>query len=218
MIGVYLCVFHRLENLPETLKQLDEQSFKEFKLHILNNSIQDKEQVEDLVAKHKGKLDVAIKHFELNMGPMIRFMEAKNSDYEYVVFLDDDESFSKDMMKVFDSEKKPRHLFARVANNFLSGFNVRKRVTDGKADYLGPGGMIADADIFRKPSFWSEWKPEFYVIDDMWLSYFAEKEEWSKLASKAAIVLKSSGPDSMLRNELIRKIKVHFYENVWRKA
>jgi len=211
-IGVFLCVYNRLEFLPETLLQLNQQTFQDFNLHILNNNIKEKVKVEEVVKTHKGELNIQIKHSDFNHGPMIRFYEAKISEYDYVVFLDDDEAFSKNMMEVFNSEKSPCSMSSRVTSNFTDSFISRTRVVKGEAKYVGPGGLITDASIFRKPEFWDEWKPEYYVIDDMWLSYFASKLGWKKTASKVAIVLKSSTNTSMLRNINIQNLKQAFIE------
>jgi len=212
MIGVFLCVYKRLENLPQALQQLDGQTFKNFRVHILNNSFKAKDKVDKIVSDNKGKLDVVVKHFEFNQGPMIRFFEAKNSEYEYVVFLDDDESFSYNMMDTFNSEKGPKKLVARVGANFKDNIHIRTSVLCGDAKYVGPGGMIADASMFRMEEFWKDWKPEFYVADDLWLSYFAEKSGWKKIAIKIGIVLRSSGLHSMLKNQTIRTIKQSFVD------
>lgn len=212
MIGVFLCVYHRLENLSGALQQLGGQTFKDFRVHILNNSFKDRDKVEKIVSDNKGKLDIVVKHFEFNQGPMIRFFEAKKSDYEYVVFLDDDESFAYNMMEVFNNEKAPKTLSARVGANFKDNIHVRTCVLCGNAKYLGPGGMIADASIFRMEEFWKEWKPEFYVADDLWLSYFSGKIGWNKKAIKIGIVLRSSGSQSMLKNQTIRTIKKAFVD------
>jgi len=212
MIGVFLCVYHRLENLQQALSQLNSQTFKDFRLHILNNNFKDKDRVEKIVKDNKGNLDIRVKHFEFNQGPMIRFFEAKNSDYDFVVFLDDDESFAANMMDVFNKEKTPKTLAARVGANFRDNIHVRSSVAFGNSKYLGPGGMIADASIFRMEEFWKTWKPEYYVADDLWLSYFAFKNGWGKKAIKIGIVLKSSGRGSMLKNQTIRLIKQAFVD------
>lgn len=210
MIGVFLCVYKRLENLRESLEQLNEQTFKDFRLHVLNNNPAVRSKLDKIVSDYKGNLDVVVKHYDFNQGPMIRFFEAKNSDYDYVVFLDDDEFFSVSMMETFNKEKAPKTLAARVGANFKDNIHVRSSVLSGDAKYLGPGGMIADASIFRMEDFWKEWKPEFYVADDLWLSYFAEKNGWKKVAIKIGIVLRSSGSVSMLKNQTIREIKQAF--------
>jgi hypothetical protein len=114
------------------------------------------------------------------------------------------------MMETFNKEKAPKTLAARVGANFKDNIHVRSSVLSGDAKYLGPGGMIADASIFRMEDFWKEWKPEFYVADDLWLSYFAEKNGWKKVAIKIGIVLRSSGSVSMLKNQTIREIKQAF--------
>lgn len=210
MIGVFLCVYKRLENLRESLEQLNEQTFKDFRLHVLNNNPAVRSKLDKIVSDYKGNLDVVVKHYDFNQGPMIRFFEAKNSDYDYVVFLDDDEFFSVSMMETFNKEKAHKTLAARVGANFKDNIHVRSSVLSGDAKYLGPGGMIADASIFRMEDFWKEWKPEFYVADDLWLSYFAEKNGWKKIAIKIGIVLRSSGSVSMLKNQTIREIKQAF--------
>lgn len=210
MLGVFLCVYKRLDNLPQSLQQLDRQTFKNFRVHILNNNFRNSGKVDRIVSENKGELDVVVKHFEFNLGPMIRFFEAKKSDYEYVVFLDDDEDFSYNMLEIFNAEKAPKTLKARVGANFKDNIHVRSCVLCGDAKYLGPGGMIADASIFRTEEFWKDWKPEFYVADDLWLSYFAGKLGWKKIAIKIGIVLRSSGSQSMLKNQTIKTIKQEF--------
>lgn len=212
-IGVYICVYNRLQNIPVMLKQLDQQTFKKFDLYILNNNIFEKEKVEQLVKENKGSLGITIKHMDYNTGPMIRFVEARNSTYPYVVFLDDDEDFGCEMMETFNKEKSQKTLSARVASNFDDKIHVRTRIRPGEnAKYLGPGGMIADASIFRNEDFWKEWKPEFYVIDDCWLSYFAKKIGFRLISSKAVIMLRNSEMTSMLKNETIRSLKQIFVE------
>ena len=212
-ICALMCVWGRLERLEKTLSQLNAQTFKNFDLYILNNNPQEKKYVEDLILQHKGSLNITLCHSEINLGPMVRFLKAKELDYSYAVILDDDEDFGITMMEVFNAEKEEKTLKAVVASDFKDDFTKRKRAYDGIAKYLGPGGMIADMSIFKMDEFWELWKPEYYVADDCWLSYFAQKIGWKTTVSKAPLFLSRSDENSMLRQKTIQDIKNNFVKN-----
>lgn len=217
-IGIFICLFNRINRIPLILNQLNKQTFKNFDLYFLNNNCFEKEKIEKSINEHKDTLNVYIKNYEFNTGPMIRFVEAGKSEYQHVIFLDDDEEFSAETVEVLYKERAEKTLSARVAANFKDNFHIRTRVKPGEqAKYLGPGGMIVDASIFRKEEFWKNWSPEFYVCDDCWLSYFAEKENWNKKASNVVIGLNHSESTAMLKNSVIRDLKQKFVEKYnWR--
>jgi len=215
-IGVFFCVWKRLDRLQKSLSQLKQQTFKSFDLYIINNNPSAKSEVERIV--HEGFSDSGITykiiHCKVNHGPMIRYAFAAEAGYPYSVFLDDDEEFRTTMMDTFDKFKEHKALKAYMGFNFDRDIKSRKRVINGNAKVLGPGGLILDTSILE-PDFFDKWKLEFYVCDDLWLSFYAEKKGYKKEVSDIGMFMLRESDTSlaMLYNENIADLKQKFIED-----
>lgn len=214
-ITVFLTVFNRINKLQQTLEKLEKQTFVDFDIVIINNNTDQEviNEVNRIVSESPNSLNITVKHQIVNLGTMIRFKIAADNGCDYAVFLDDDMTIGKEMMEIFNKEKEPQSLKSIVGINFQDTFEVRKRANPTKpAKILGPGAMIADASLFRDPEFWKLWRPEFYVIDDLWVSYYAHMKGWKLVVSESKVFLNPSDKNSMLRNQVIQGLKMRFTE------
>lgn len=214
-IAVFLCVWKRLGQLSKSLSQLKNQTFKGFDLVIINNNPFEGLFVENTAYDilHDSGIDYTVIHSKVNHGPMIRYAEAVDYGFPYSVFLDDDEDFKETMMADFNKVKEPKSLKAQMGFTFDKDIKARKRVLEGTAKVLGPGGMILDTSILTY-DFFEKWKLEFYVCDDLWLSFFAEKKGYKKEVAHVNVFLQRETDKNiaMLFNENIAELKQKFVD------
>jgi len=172
-IHLIMCYWRRPENLPMTLKALDSQINKNFTFHVWNNNISDTIKLRNTLGN-----SVDIYNSPKNIGGIGRFHMAKSIGAKKIMFIDDDQWFGSTLIQDgHDSfeEKKVKSWWAWKIN---STYTNRVRLTTGKADYCGTGGMLVDGDIFANPRILDP--PMGYsFIEDLWLSMVATKMGWS---------------------------------------
>jgi hypothetical protein len=198
-----------MERMRELSQMFSRQTFLDYGLVVINNDFSRKDEVESAFLETGTSVPVRFVHNEFNMGILSRYLETRKSGCEYAVFLDDDLSFRKDMMSVFCSEKKRRSVSSVLAYVFDREHKCKKRVkTDPTV--IGSGCCVLDADIIRTQGFWNGWKPEFFVCDDYWLSYYAKRQGYELRLSGAPVFLNLPDKSSMLKNKTVQKIKEDF--------
>lgn len=209
-ITVFLTVYNRINRLAQTLDELSRQTYSDFHTVVINNNILRRQEV-DLIVARSALTNVCIAQQEFNTGTVGRYLMARNSSCDYAVFLDDDMTVNPEMMADFNAEKEPQALKSILGINFTDDFNSKKKAYPKfPAKVLGPGAMIADASLFRQDSFWSEWRPEFYVIDDLWISYYASTRGWKLEVISAKVFMNRSEDTAMLKNPIIQDLKLKF--------
>lgn len=159
-IAVIMCIYKRLDKLPLTQKMLDNQTYKAFDFHIWDNSK------------------------DTNEGGMGRFILAAQliDDYDYVIFIDDDQIFETTFIETLVSEAKPNTIVGWYAWVIRGGYFDRTPATN-KATYVGTGGMICDINVFKNPKIF-EIPKKYWFIEDLWLSHIAKKMGYELLKSK----------------------------------
>jgi hypothetical protein len=118
-------------------------------------------------------------HCTRNIGCFGRFYFARDlaRAHDAVLFVDDDQDFGPTMVADQLASFRPRSLAGWWAFTYRRGARThgeRDRVGTPlqRADYVGVGGMVADAAIFGDPGLF-DCPRRYWFVDDMWLSYFA---------------------------------------------
>lgn len=178
-LAVILSTYRRLENLPKTYKSLASQSNSNFDLYICDNSGNDPHLLNTTKKNsHNFNHNVFIKEYNNEYSIFGRFFLAKDlaeKGYKMIVFIDDDqiipESFVKDCYDQYE-EGVIKSFYA----HFIEGDYWKKQEVNHyeEANYAGGGGLLCNAKIFLDEIFFKCPK-EYYILDDLWLSYYALK-------------------------------------------
>jgi len=170
-VTVIMCVYKRVERLPETIRLLEQQTNKNFRFIIWNNS-----GIE--ISPQSNSLNMLVHNSEKNIGGIGRFYAVKTycGKFEKIIFIDDDQIFNNtliaDFIKIYEVNKiKSWHSFIIIDEN--NYFNRKKISKCGvKCNYCGTGGMILNSSIFFDEGLY-QIPNEYIFIEDLWLSFYA---------------------------------------------
>lgn len=195
---IIMCIWKRVNNLDKILTCLSNQTYKNFKLVIWDNSEQKKE-VENIISKYK--LDIDIIKSEKNIGGIGRFYAAKKyqNEYKTVIFFDDDqfpqENFVEIMVKNYEPHTiKSRHCYKIVSKTDY--WNRRKIMPNNtNINYCGTCGMVLDSEIFKFDDLFN-FPEEYLFIEDLWISFYAQhKLRWKLQSIDVPLTLVDDGKD-----------------------
>ena len=201
-IHIVMCCWKRFYLLEEILESLNQQLInKQICLHILNNNPEAKikldENINNYVEKFE-KLEIYVSNFNNEFVSFLRFYYVKDlikkNEINYVIFIDDDQIFNKGWVRSLYKLREPNSYIGWYCKSWdkdridywndstLSYLDVYGNMNkDVEIDYIGPGGSIIDATMFKEESeLWNlpENKEEVYKMDDIWLSYIVKKKNW----------------------------------------
>jgi len=200
-VVVIMCVWNRLDKLTQTLEMIEEQDYPNFDFLIWNNS-----------DKEIDYLDVV--NSEENVGGVGRFMAAHqvSQDYDYVVFIDDDQIFGPTLISDFVKEAKPKTMSGWYAWELHGKYWNRTRNTPNP-DYIGTCGMICDINAFRNKDVYTKLPKKYQFVEDLWLSFYCRYELGYEL--KPSNVEMSLMPNEENRGQFrlfnLRELKEDFY-------
>lgn len=210
ILPVIMCVWKRLDGFDKIIKQLNKQTFKNFKLFIWNNNFEFKNKFEILL--EGAEFNYEILHSEKNIGGFGRFSYAskilkKYNNIEYCVFIDDDQTFGNEVLQTFYNEREPKTIKSQWGWKF-NGLNyytdrIEVKPTE-KIHYAGTGGMISDIRIFEDDRLF-ECKKEYWFVEDLWLSYFANQIHNYKLYKSDAKI--KNGDDEHSLYKVVKNVK-----------
>jgi glycosyltransferase involved in cell wall biosynthesis len=206
-VPVILCAYHRLERLPRTLEMLAAQDVPVQAL-IWDNSA---DTVTVDKAASDARIPVTVHHSTRNIGGFARFYaarEAAEAGYETVVFIDDDLDFEPGTVGDLLRAHRPKSLSGWFA---FTQFLVSQEtwVPPGEpAVYVGSGGMVIDSAIFTDPRLYT-CPRRYWLLEDVWLSYFARQAGYDLFASPARFTEVLDGSNQSLslgwaRRRLVR--------------
>lgn len=202
-LPVIMCVYKRLDHLELTLNQLLDQVDYTFDIFIWNNNPKEQSRLER-TAELYPQLKITVHHSKSNIGGFGRFYLARqiSSRYPAVIFIDDDVDLSQNALSTLAQEFKPRTIHSFYAFKFKTKDNYfkRKKLKPGnEADYCGTGGMICDTSIFNEKGLF-ECPKEYWFIEDLWLSYYANHIlGWKLYKSGAKIILVEDGKNQWIK-------------------
>jgi hypothetical protein len=175
-VPVVMCTWQRIERLPRTLERLGEQDVSVV-LYIWNNNRREADRLDELLAR--SPVPVQWVHSSRNVGSFARFYLARDlSDrHDTVLFVDDDQDFGRSMVADQLSSFAPESLAGWWAFTYRPGarsYAERDRVETPfeRADYVGVGGMVADAAVFADPNLY-RCPRRYWFVDDIWISFYA---------------------------------------------
>jgi hypothetical protein len=198
-VPIVMCTWRRVERLPRTLELLAEQDTPA-SLYIWNNNRNEATRIDELLAR--GAVPAQSVHCSRNIGCFGRFYLARElaPAHEAVLFIDDDQDFGRTMVTDQLASFAPASLAGWWAFDYRPGarsYAERDRVDEpgSSADYVGVGGMVADASIFADPGLFG-CPRRYWFVDDLWLSYYAsEVRGWDLRRSGAEFRFAADGRD-----------------------
>jgi hypothetical protein len=196
---VIMAVWKRIERLPRTLELLADQDLPAT-LYVWNNNRREADRVDQALAG--GPIPAQSFHCPRNIGCFGRFYLARElaGESDAVVFIDDDQDFGRSMTSDQLASFAPRSLAGWWAFTYRPGarsYAERDRVETplDPADYVGVGGMVADASVFTDPGLF-RCPRRYWFVDDMWLSYYAsDVHGWTLRRSLADFEFAPDGHD-----------------------
>jgi GT2 family glycosyltransferase len=183
-VVVVLLTWQRINNLKTTLASLSRQTYKNFDVYISNANHDRKGLIERYVhyAKQSRKLNVEVSHDSNERFAWRRFdvgRKLAKQGYDVVLFIDDDVTFPLDYVAKMIKAYEPNTYASNFAWSFQDkGSDYYKKRTKAKSTseevhYCGTGVSMIDASIFLDNDI--QKAPEaFYVVEDLWLSYYAQ--------------------------------------------
>lgn len=203
-LPVIMCVWKRLSGFEMIIKQLNNQRFKNFKLFVWNNNPQLKKEFEKIL--NKATFEHEIYHSNENTGGFGRFLYAKKIRrkpglLDYCVFIDDDQRFGKNLLETFYKEKEKNTIKSQWGWQFtgLNYYSDRKLVKiKEQIHYAGTGGMVADMKVFEDENLFN-CKKEYWFVEDLWLSFYANKYHNYKLIKSAADMINGDDEHSLYK-------------------
>jgi glycosyltransferase involved in cell wall biosynthesis len=172
-----MCTYIRFENLNTTLACINNQTNKDFDFYIIDNSGQN-EKLLKYLDKFKGNLSISIHNYANDFKQFARFLLAKDlaeDGYEKIIFIDDDEiipnTFIEECHSQYDESCVKSFWAHRVNSKYKRKIKVEKEEV---GNYAGTGGLICSAKLFLNEDFF-DCPEEFWIIDDLWLSYYVLK-------------------------------------------
>lgn len=175
MIEVCLVKYSRPERIPIIEKQLKEQTYKDFNFNVWDNT-------------------------KDNIGSKARFILAKQTKGNPILFIDDDESLEPDFVeymynRYLEYPDAVQGWFTRIfpGESYWNSFDYSPE--DTEVDYVGTGGMILDRKIFDEEPSLVNIPPEFEKVEDLYLSYLARKRGQKLIAVEPHIKIEVDGKD-----------------------
>jgi hypothetical protein len=174
--ALILLTYRRLEYFNETVKCINNQTNKDFDLYISNNSSHEEKLLKG-VKKRLGNsaLNVYVKSYYNQFKAFSRFLiaeELAHEGYEKIIFIDDDEvlpaTFIQDCHDQYEDDAFKSFYGHIIKDNY---WKKQKLKLNQLGNYAGTGGLVCPAKFFLDEYFFS-CPEEFYIIDDLWLSYY----------------------------------------------
>lgn len=213
-ITVFLTAYRRMDNVEVLLQSLSRQTFNDFDIILINNNISERIRINEMAWENDNQMNIIVVHMDYNAGTVPRYLEARQRDCDFAIFLDDDIILRKESIETFVDNRQKGKAVSCLGYNFGSSLSEKKKVYSGKAKAIGTGMMIFDAEMIRRNDFITEWKPQFYVCDDMWFCRYLQKHGYETVVDKnVKAFLKPSEPSSMIKTETIQKLKQEFVDS-----
>lgn len=208
---IILLTWQRIGSLKNTLHVLANQTYKDFDVYISNSSEKYAAKVESYSKFYSDKLDITLSH-DSNENYAYRRMtiarDLAKAGTEVILFIDDDVTISNKYVEEMIAEYEPKSYTSAYAWRFQENgdnyYRRRKRVFDNQKTihYCGTAASIIDASIFLDKNLFIH-PPEVYLMEDLWLSYFAQHVKGWKLKQIVPKNIHIGGAD---QNALFKKI------------
>lgn len=196
-LKIVMCCWKRIDSIKSTIRDLNVQTDRNFELYIWNNNFDKKNVLESHITSSHPHFNIHVHHSHKNVGGIGRFYLThhllKHTNFRYVIFIDDDQSFGDELVANFRSHAKPNHSFNWYGRRFRKGYPYRQLNKNGRPindasdptklaninigsefHYGGTGGMIIDTRVFNNIKLFYDLPKEYLFVEDLWLSFYAK--------------------------------------------
>jgi len=237
--AIIMTHWERQEFFKEIIKNLNEQSIKNFDVFIWNNN-NNKSRIRHLENCKKINKDyrLYIRHYHKNIYGFGRFVMAKHllenkikdyngNDYDKIIFFDDDQRVTPDFVKFMEENYEEKSYIGYWSFVTNKNYRDRRKCKKGEtADYVGTGGSIIDPSVFRDYDFFETFPgKKFYWIEDICLTLYCKKIGWKtsslglnkkndyiiNIKDKKSLFRKMGGHNSKIKN--YEKLKKYYEIN-----
>jgi len=210
--ALIMCTYIRLENLQHTFTSLINQTNKDFDFYICDNS-NNNEKLLKIINKHSLDFNLSIYDYGNNFKQFARFIVAQDlakDGYERVIFIDDDqilpETFIQDCYEQYENDCVKSFWSHKIEKIYKSKIKLER---DELGNYAGTGGLVCSASIFLDEFFFT-CPEQFWIIDDLWLSYYILK--YTDLKIKTLNTKISFIIDKKATHLFLKEVKQNFAE------
>jgi hypothetical protein len=188
-IAIVVCLWNRPERLEEILDIVArQQTSKPLRLVLWNNQprFDGMYRMRLNASQATGSLR-SIEWFTSpwNVGGIGRFLaqrELVRAGYRGpFIMMDDDQDFSPDFVEDLLAQAGEKTVAGVWAwkNDGAYWNRTQVRVTGTSADHVGTGGSVCDSTIVRDEAFFEAIPSRFLFMEDMWMSQYARRNDWT---------------------------------------
>lgn len=177
---VLICLWNRPSRMSDILELLDSQDFPHgVRLFLWNNNKNEHGLYRAAIAKFSAR--GALKTVDLvktpfNLGSIARFYWARklSVDGGPIIVIDDDQDVAPTFVSQAIQAYRPDTVTAWWAWKIGDTYWDRQKANPGdRINHIGPGGMVCSSQIFADRDFFTKIPEKYWMLDDIWLSYFA---------------------------------------------
>jgi len=172
-----MCTYIRFENLKMTLDCIKKQTNKDFDFYIVDNSNKH-EKLLGYIEKFGNGIDVRVHNYHNEFKQFARFLLARDlakEGYEKIIFIDDDEilpdTFIQECHDQYEEKSVKSFWSHKIEDVYKRKIKLEKNEI---GNYSGTGGLVCSSSLFMDDFFFT-CPEEFWIIDDLWLSYYILK-------------------------------------------
>lgn len=220
-IAVVLLTWQRINNLKFILKDLNNQTRKDFDVIISNGNL--KETSKTVINKYvkfysQSDMNIYVRHDGNELYAFRRFTVGRDlakQGYDVVMFIDDDVRIPSTYIARCLEQYEPKSYksgFAWVLHHKGSSYykhRTRKWDNEEQIHYCGTGFCMIDASIFLDDGLIKKAPPAALKIEDLWLSFYAQHVKGWKLAYMECPGVELAGADSVALYKQIQKDPVN---------
>lgn len=210
-ITIVLLTWQRVSSLKTVLARLKNQTYKDFDIYISNSNPRASSTVEKYVKYFSDTLKITFSNDSNDHYAYRRLTVARDlarAGTEVILFIDDDvtisNSYVEEMLQTYEPQSYCSAYAWVFTNNGEDYYRHRKKVRDNlnKIHYCGSAVSAIDASIFLDDNLFVH-PEEVFLMEDLWLSYFAQHVKGWKLKYAPIANINISGSDP---NALYKKI------------
>ncbi len=207
-----MLTWKRLDSLPRSLEMLSNQTNKDFTTYISNSNIPEMTTVETYVTPFIDKLNIILMHDNNDMYAFRRLYIGKElalQGFDVILFLDDDviipTTYVDQCLSYFEPESFRSAYAWQFTQRGQNYYRRRFKVTNSnlRVDYCGTAVAMADAKLFLEDGIFLAPK-EAYMVEDLWMSYYASHVLKWKLGYNPIEGLVIGGQDGVALSKVVR--------------
>lgn len=156
----------------------------DFDLYVCNNSSNYGNKIGLFFNKKVNNFNVFMEDYNNEYKQFSRFLIAKDlakQGYEKIIFIDDDEILPTKFIQDCNDQYEEDSFKSFYAHLVVGNYWRKEKLSLGQiGNYAGTGGLVCSPKLFLEEDFFG-CPEEFYIIDDLWLSYYILKNTSYKI-------------------------------------